>query len=171
MRRFLVCFGLVLLASGSGSGAGTEEEDSFLDLSDLDAVVGTDGDVVVFDGVALEDDLGMDEDQSFTYSRPRDSMDLYEGRDIEYDQAVNRPMNLALGVVYAIITVVGLIANCIVFFVIFAGRETSKCLSVDEFFCMFAAVDNNPNCASGINRQDLLKQTCHDDKTFKLNFS
>lgn len=50
----------------------------------------------------------------------------YDGQDPEYDRAVLKPMNLALGVVYAIITLVGLIANGVVFFVIFAGKEISK---------------------------------------------
>nr|CAB3227106.1 C3a anaphylatoxin chemotactic receptor-like [Phallusia mammillata] len=50
----------------------------------------------------------------------------YDGHDPEYDRAVLKPMNLTLGVIYAIITLVGLIANGIVFFVIFAGKEISK---------------------------------------------
>uniref|UniRef100_H2YFE7 G-protein coupled receptors family 1 profile domain-containing protein n=1 Tax=Ciona savignyi TaxID=51511 RepID=H2YFE7_CIOSA len=47
-------------------------------------------------------------------------------RDHNYDRRALKPMEISLAIIYAIITCVGLIANGVVFFVIFAGREIGK---------------------------------------------
>lgn len=50
----------------------------------------------------------------------------YQNHDPEHDRTVVEPMDKALAVVYVVLTIVGLLANGIVFFVIFGRNEISK---------------------------------------------
>ena len=52
--------------------------------------------------------------------------DEYQDQNPDYDRNVLKPMDTALAAMYGIITVVGLVANGVVFFVIFGRNEISK---------------------------------------------
>jgi len=61
-----------------------------------------------------------------------DKTEEYDGMYVSGDDAATgpwHPLDLPLVIINVCVITVGLVANCVVFFVIFAGRETSKSVS------------------------------------------
>ncbi|XP_039269644.2 somatostatin receptor type 2-like [Styela clava] len=112
MNERLLLFGgfVLLICIGPTSSQTVEDED-------LDTI--PDYDVIIEDA---EDASKFGSSSGSFFS---DSYDYSNGNPV-HDQAAMKPMDTAIITIYSVITVVGLIANAIVFFVIFAGNETGK---------------------------------------------
>nr|XP_026690597.1 C3a anaphylatoxin chemotactic receptor-like isoform X2 [Ciona intestinalis] len=105
------------VASDVGDGLKTNDDDFYdLDLGEESDKMGSligNGDPNIFADIEYAEGY-----EGLVYGEAD-----YNGRDPSYDKKAIKPMEITLAIIYAIITFVGLIANGVVFFVIFAGRE------------------------------------------------
>lgn len=118
LQAFLIVLLCCLVATNAQEFNDSESEDIYIEYDysgDIDQETQDDIDDFL-------KSLGGDEDGDNSYIGEED----YAYGDIDQDRVNLQPMDTAIIVIYSIITIVGLLANGIVFFVIFAGNEIGK---------------------------------------------